>query len=84
MAICFYGLTRSLQYTYDSIRGNLIQPIIDEGYEVRRPLLPMLCSCAYEFPLLADESTRCPSSAVCGLMCRTLRAAAGEGGTDIG
>lgn len=56
MAICFYGLTRSLQYTYDSIRGNLIQPIIDEGYEVRRPLLPMLCSCVYEFPLAGERA----------------------------
>ena len=35
VAICFFGLTRSLTFTYDAIYRSLIKPINDAGYEVR-------------------------------------------------
>ena len=34
IAICFYGLTRSLKYTYDSIKKKIIDPIKNNDYEI--------------------------------------------------
>ena len=34
VALCFFGLTRSLSFTIDSIRLNLLKPLKDGGYEV--------------------------------------------------
>jgi hypothetical protein len=34
VAICFFGLTRSLKYTHESVEQNLIAPIRAAGYEV--------------------------------------------------
>eukprot|EP00892_Ulva_mutabilis_P012524 jgi/Ulvmu1/9644/UM054_0076.1 len=34
VAVCFFGLTRSLNHTIDSIQQNLIGPIIKKGWEV--------------------------------------------------
>lgn len=34
VAICFFGLTRSLNHTIDSIKENLIGPILKQGFEV--------------------------------------------------
>lgn len=33
VGICFFGLTRSLRLTYQSIYGNLLQPLRDAGFE---------------------------------------------------
>ena len=30
-AICFYGLTRSLPYTIDTIRSNIFDPLVEDG-----------------------------------------------------
>lgn len=34
VAVCFFGLTRSLNHTIDSIKQNLIGPILKQGFEV--------------------------------------------------
>ena len=34
VAVCFFGLTRSLNHTIDSIQQNLIGPIVEKGWEV--------------------------------------------------
>lgn len=35
IALCFWGLTRSLKYTIDSIKKNILQPLDDENIEYK-------------------------------------------------